>query len=571
MSLRDYAPPAPLLVGYDPFYYLPSDHLSRLVEGVVEETVSVTTYDGRAGQPGFDLRLLVKVLVYAYATGIRSSRQMERLCEESLPYLFLTRGDTPSYRTLCKARKESADVLEDVWTGLFVVAKQHGLKRCGKLIIDSSKFLADASPEAVVRADEYTALAEEFKRILAEAEVVDRKEEEDGGIAGTRLGKTVERDQMRDILRRVRAERRAQARQKSAGSTTKAAEEPEAATTKAAEEPEAATTKPTAGTEATTTETEAAATEMAMEPDAAKVEASTQPVTTAPPAKPVQISRQMSGRIVAALGAIKAAEKAGLKHLCLTDPDARMMGEGRLKRIKECHAFEVAVDQGLLVAAETTTQSDNQRLIPLVEAAGLCEPDGVNAVDADSGYWRGDDVVSLETKGIDTCIPDSHTACDLHRSQPIGTTKDKMFSKVPMTYDPQTDTYHCPKDNVLVLIRTSTPHGQEIKEYHAKNSCVDCPLAALCLTQKKAKRRTLMVAVRRDDIQAILARFKDPDHQQRYHRRGDAVETVFGFIRSVLGINRWQLRGAQNVAAEAKLIACAYQVRKIQSRILSTA
>src|ERR1051326_8453517 len=135
MSYRHYPPPAPLLFGYDPVRDLPSDHLARLVEQVVEASVAPPQRRRGPGQPAFDPRLSIKVLVYGYATGQRSSRQLERLCEESLPYLFLSRGDTPSYRTLCSVRVEQSALLEQVWVALFAVADGLGLKRLGQIVV----------------------------------------------------------------------------------------------------------------------------------------------------------------------------------------------------------------------------------------------------------------------------------------------------------------------------------------------------------------------------------------------------------------------------------------------------
>src|SRR6476661_1084374 len=111
---------------------------------VVEEAHLPRTVSGGKGQPAFDPRLCANVLVYGYATGQRSSRQLERLCDESLPYLFLTRGDTPSYRTLCEARLQQAERLEAVWVGLFQVAAAAGLPRVGQIVVDSTKLRADA-------------------------------------------------------------------------------------------------------------------------------------------------------------------------------------------------------------------------------------------------------------------------------------------------------------------------------------------------------------------------------------------------------------------------------------------
>jgi hypothetical protein len=65
----------------------------------------------------------------------------------------------------------------------------------------------------------------------------------------------------------------------------------------------------------------------------------------------------------------------GRKQLCLTDPDARMMAGSRERQVREGHSFEVAVDAGLLVAAQTTQEShDNARLKALVALAQQHEP-----------------------------------------------------------------------------------------------------------------------------------------------------------------------------------------------------
>jgi transposase len=203
---RRYEAPAPLLVGYDPYTELPKDHLARLVEMVVEESVVVKTKGPQVGQPEFDPRLCLKVLVYGYATGVRSSRQLEKQCRESLPYLFLTRGDTPSYRTLCSFRIGSKDLLEKVWIGLFGVAKELGLKRLGRIVVDSTKLRANTSSEMILDRDEYAAVKQEFLQILDEAEAKDKQEDAEGYAGETRTGKEVDNLQTRDILRKVRRE-----------------------------------------------------------------------------------------------------------------------------------------------------------------------------------------------------------------------------------------------------------------------------------------------------------------------------------------------------------------------------
>jgi Transposase DDE domain/Transposase domain (DUF772) len=535
MSYRPYPPPGPLLIGYDPFRDLPADHLARLVEQVVEATVIPPPHPSGPGQPPFDPRLPIKVLVYGYATGQRSSRQLARLCEESLPYLFLTRGDTPCYRVLCTVRVQQSEFVEQVWLGLFAVAQELGLERLGHLVVDSTKLRADASPEAVLTAAEYEPIRAALQQILTEAAQVDAQEAAEGRPGATRLGQAVAPEQMRDILRRVRQQ---WAREKPTHRPPPAppgSDPPAGGTSGGAPRPPAAA--PAA-------------------PGAAPAAAVTRP-----------LGPRMRARLEAGVAAITAALTEGRPHLCLTDPDARMMAGGRERQVRECHSFEVAVDRaaGLLVVGQTSQEgNDNTRLEALVAAAQPQEPDGVKAVDGDSGYYAGDALGRLISAGIDTCVPDSDTAGDLHRGRPIGTTRAQHRGAVPFLYAAAADVYHCPEGNVLRPRQRRQHGGQAVRVYRAEHDCRECPQAPACLTQAQAQRRTLKVGEYQAVLEAARQRFAEPEHRERYRHRGEVVETVFGFVRGVLGYTRWLLRGRERVACEGRLIKVGYQVRKVQ-------
>lgn len=543
MGYRRHDPPAPLLFGYDPFRDLPLDHLARLVEHVVEETVIPPRRGRGPGQPPYDPRLCVKVLVYSYCTGVRSSRVMERHCRESLPYLFLTRGDAPSYRTLCTARTEQGELLESVWEGLFSVAAAVGLERLGRITLDSTKLRANASPEAVVTREEFAAVRAELEHIQSEVTRVDAQEATEGSAGRTELGKIVPQEHMRDILRRVRRqrqkERRKQQDARQQGTDTGSDAGGEGGTGRTG-----AGTLPLEGLSE-------AATGGANEPPA--VAESTEPM-----------SPKMLQQVAAGINALQEAEADGRKHVCLTDPEARMMYGERQRGTRECHSFEIATDNGLLVAARASQEPhDNPCLGPLVEMARQHEPKGVVAVDADSGYYTGETVAALLREGIDTCIPDSNTAGDLHRGQAIGTTRDRTRGKVAFTYDPETDAYDCPEGNTLVRTEHRYQDGQYVTVYRAQEPCVECPQRSDCLTQKNAKRRTMKVGDDQGLLDAARLRFSEPEHQNRYHHRGEKVETIFGFLRGTLGFTRWLLRGAEKIECEAKLFKAAYQFRKV--------
>jgi hypothetical protein len=274
----------------------------------------------------------------------------------------------------------------------------------------------------------------------------------------------------------------------------------------------------------------------------------------------------MRQRVQAGLAAVEAARARQAPHLCLTDPDARMMGGGRTRRVQEGYSFEVAVDReaGLLVVGQVTQEpTDNARLEPLVAAAQAHEPNSVKAVDGDSGYYSGGAIARLAAAGIDTCVPDSNTAGDRHRGQPAGTVRDAGRGQVLFTYDPALNLYRCPEGNELVRSQRREQGGQVMVQYKARRDCRSCPRAGECLSQAKARYRTLKVGEYQAEVEAARQRFNEPEHRERYRHRGEVVETVFGVVRGTLGYTRFLLRGLARVGSEARLIKLAYQVRKV--------
>jgi hypothetical protein len=217
-----------------------------------------------------------------------------------------------------------------------------------------------------------------------------------------------------------------------------------------------------------------------------------------------------------------------------------------------------------LVVGQTTQEShDNTRLVPLVKAAREHEPNGVVAVDGDSGFYEGDAVGELLLSGVEVCVPDSNTAGDLHRGRPVGTTRSRGRKWVEFVYDADSDLFRCPEGNVLRPSQRRKHGGQLVLVYRAERDCDDCPLSGDCLHQAGAKRRTVKVGRYDAILEASRQRFNEPEQRERYRHRGEAVETVFGFLRGVLAYTRWRLRGSERVACEGRLMKTAYQMRKV--------
>jgi hypothetical protein len=224
----------------------------------------------------------------------------------------------------------------------------------------------------------------------------------------------------------------------------------------------------------------------------------------------------------------------------------------------------VATDNGVLVVGQTTQETaDNARLEPLLAAAEVHEPHGITSVTADCGLFAGDAVGRVNQRGIETCIPDSNTACDLHRGDPIGTQQAKTRGSVEFVYDAVAGLWRCEEGNELVREEQRRHYGQQVTTYRAKRSCEGCPRAPECLSQPRAKHRTLTIGEYHEELAAARERFRQPEHREQYRHRGEAVEGVFGFVRGTLGYPRWLLRGTEGVAREGQLFKLAYQLRLI--------
>ena len=108
-TFRRYAPEQSLLLPPDVREWLPEGHLSHHISDLVDGLDLTAFYagyegDGRRNAP-YEPRMLVKVLLYAYATGVFSSRGIARKLEEDVAFRVLAAGNFPQHRTICEFRR----------------------------------------------------------------------------------------------------------------------------------------------------------------------------------------------------------------------------------------------------------------------------------------------------------------------------------------------------------------------------------------------------------------------------------------------------------------------------------
>jgi len=159
--------------------WLPDDHLALFVIDAVAQLDLEAFYgsyrrDGH-GRAAHDPSMMVALLLYAYARGQRSSRLIERDCVENVAYRVITANQAPDHATIARFRQRHETAIAGLFGSVLGLCGQAGMVKVGVIAIDGTKVHANASHHAN---RDYEQIA---KEILAEADAVDREEDDQHG------------------------------------------------------------------------------------------------------------------------------------------------------------------------------------------------------------------------------------------------------------------------------------------------------------------------------------------------------------------------------------------------------
>lgn len=172
--------------------WLPDDHLARFVSELVDETVDLepflASYTEGRGFPPYDPRLMLKLLIYGYVTGVRSSRKIEKACHDDVAFRFLAANAVPDQRSIARFRRRHLDALKGLFLQSLLLCRKAGMVRLGRVALDGTKVRANASRRKAMSYKRMTEreadLARQIDDILAEAEAADTAEDEQFGLDG---------------------------------------------------------------------------------------------------------------------------------------------------------------------------------------------------------------------------------------------------------------------------------------------------------------------------------------------------------------------------------------------------
>ena len=202
--------------------WLPEGHLARFVAELVGEALDLSAvyadYAEVRGYPPYDPRLMLRLLIYGYMTGVRSSRAIERKCVDDVGFRWLAADQAPDFRSIARFRRRHLDALAGLFLQSLRLAQRLGMVKMGRVALDGTKLQANASRHKAMSHSRLVAKEEQVEAevaeleatvaaLLADAEAIDTAEDVRYGVDGKDTDLPAELDRREKRLARLQAAR----------------------------------------------------------------------------------------------------------------------------------------------------------------------------------------------------------------------------------------------------------------------------------------------------------------------------------------------------------------------------
>jgi transposase len=519
--------------------WLPEDHLAFFVVDTVAELdlgefFSAYRADGRGGSV-YDPAMMLAVLLYAYCTGERSSRRVERRLIEDVAYRVVAANQQPDHATLARFRARHQEAIAGLFGQVLGLCVKAGLVDAGVVAIDGTKIAANASFFANRKQDALVAEMSELgdvsqqvaEQILQEAEATDAAEDaEHGDGRGGEL--PAEWAGGRDRRARIRAALDELESQKARDYEARMAER-------------------------------------------AKKEAALGKKLTGPKPK------------------ADAARRSRPRRANTTDPHSRIMAQASKGVMQGYNAQAAATTDQIVLAAEVTVGTNDQpHFVPMAAAVTENLTDAahqgkVGAFVADAGYWTTTNattnvgaevlIATRNTSWHKADKPEDDTLAVLAKVNRGELSQRKAGEILGVSYTwvrDMTKRYFGTEGHRIT--RSAEPEPEEwIPVIERVNRGETSKRAAADkLTVSAARVNTMLAHVRGEAVDPAIARkamkdkLEQPDNAEAYSKRSTSIEPVFGNIKSNLGYRRFARRGLPAVHSEWRLICTVHNLLKMQ-------
>jgi transposase len=484
-------------------------HLVRVVNEVVESmdiTGLISQYQG-GGTTAYHPRMLLKVLLYAYSVKIYTGRKIAQALRQDIHFMWLSAMNQPDFRTINHFRSSKAkEVIEELFKEMLEFLMEHSYIRMENYFCDGSTLRADANQHRMV----WKKNAERYK-----------------GQAG---------EKCRELFKQI--------------DELNKQEDNQYGDKNLEENGSAAVISKEAITEQVT-----------------KLNEKLKTVTDK---KIIRKAGSINKKLRAAESKIDKYEhqlhtsgkRSGYNK---TDTDASaMMMKNKVEILPAYNVMAGCEQQFITGVSVHQNGNDGACFKDHLEQVAMQQPFAPERIIADSIFGTEQNYELLEEKGIENFMkfPSYH-------AEQKSNYNERIFLKENFIYNASTDSYECPNEKQLVLIKKYTQihkrsgYTSLIKEYECTN-CSGCQFYQQCCKSSTEGNRTIKVNEKLDNYKQRARENLDTEKGKILKKqRSIEIESCFGDIKHNMGFRRFHLRGLKKVKAEIVIVAMAHNIRKI--------
>lgn len=165
--------------------WLKDDSLARFIVEIVNQLdiSNIEAQYNASGSAGYPPRMMIALIFYAYASGIFSSRKIEKATYELIPAIFITQGLHPDHSAIAHFRKRFLKNLEDLFVQILLIASEMGILKLGSVSLDGTKIKANASKHKALSYEHACKLEDKLQQeiviLMAKANESDSTENND--------------------------------------------------------------------------------------------------------------------------------------------------------------------------------------------------------------------------------------------------------------------------------------------------------------------------------------------------------------------------------------------------------
>jgi transposase len=482
------------------------DHPVRLLDEILrglDWSGWVTPCTDHRGRPPIHPRILAAVLLYGLMRRIRSSRTLEYMCGHNVDFIWLAEGHRPDHTTLSGFRKEAGKALKGLFRQVGRLAMAMGLVRLVEVAFDGTRVKANASRYHTWTAAKAEEALKEldalFDRMMAEADQADVQGQE-----GMFLGESVNHlpAELATLeQRRQKLQEILQTLQSQDEARRKEGKDPEK--------------------------------------------------------NPAQLPK--------------------------ADTDSKVMPNkegGYAANFTPTAAVDVSGDMivDCEVIADPNEHTQTLAAVDRIEGSFGKKPE---AFLADTAHGTGENLAGMQQRNVTFLTPmessqpqEGNPARRDDPSQPIAEAdwprlprnSQKQLDKSCFVYVEASQCYYCPQGRRLEYaeIHRVTRNGQEVavRVYRCAN-CENCPLSVACRSSKARRGRMIYRDPYEPLREEMAARMQTAEGRATYAHRMHGAETPFAYIKAVMGVRQFLLRGLENVRTEWRWVCTAFNLQKL--------